>query len=391
MNIRTKEFNIGGVVIPNPIVVASCPATEDRERLLKCSEAGAGAAILKSCHTIEKIPVDQGFRRFQHSARGLWGTSTVARELLHPEKVCVLLDEVKKSCDLVVIPSVAGFSLELSEWLNTLRLLEQYSPPCVQLDLFYLEDDLSMPVNQVRLRELMHSLHEKCTLRLLPKLNQELRPGAAVEVFEETGISGWSVLDSIRTHLPRTGILPLADFPTFNCSEGIDTASLFGSWQLPLVCEYLYRLKTASHLPILAGGGVNNAADVMQLLSLDADAVQVASAILRFGPDWIKRTIEELEYYRPDELERFSVQRVQKKILVQIDRSLCTSCGCCSKQLMCTAVEMGEKGPIVNHEKCEGCGFCLDLCQARAMSLSVVNSKDHQNSAFKVEGIPRDQ
>ena len=366
-----KVYKIGELEIPNPIVVASCPATEDMERLLRCADAGAGAAVLKSCHTIKSMPTDQGGRRFQKSVRGLWGTSTLSRELLHPEMGCSLLEDVQKRSNLIVIPSIAAFFLDFSDWLETLRIFEPYNPPCVQLDFFYLQEDLSLSITQNRLRNLINHLRQKSHLHLLPKLNQEIRPGAAIELFEGTGISGWSVLDSLRTHLPKTNFLHEAGFPDSYFTEEAYAASLFGYWQLPIVCEYVYRLRKSSSLSILAGGGVRNFADIMQLLSLGANAVQVATSIIQEGPGWIRRAIDDLNSYGLGEDEHQPTQQFREKVRVQIDNSLCTSCGSCSRQLMCTSIEMTAHGPTILKEKCEGCGFCLTLCPEKALSLSI--------------------
>lgn len=374
-NLYSPKYRIGETLLTSSIVVASCPATEDCDRLLRCADAGAAAAILKSCHTVGSSAKTRGYRRFMASERGLWGTSTVARELLNPENVCSILDNIRKRTDFTVIPSVAGFSLDSSRWLDTLHLLEQYRPACVQLDLFYLEEDLSLPDTQNRLRTLMLNLQQKCSLRLLPKLNQELRPGAAMEVFRKTEIAGFSLLDSMQTHLPLNSFLHKPDFPGFQFAKGLDSASLFGAWQLPLVCEYVYRLRRESSLPILAGGGVSNATDVVRLLSLGADAVQVATAIIRDGPGWIKRTLAEVESLLVDEDDQSTVSPSFTKAHVRVDRSLCSSCGRCADQLMCNAIEMVADGPHVNPDRCEGCGFCLSLCPAGAMLLSAESGK----------------
>lgn len=364
-----REFRLGNVRLPNPLVVASCPATEDCARLLKCAEAGAAAAVLKSCHTLGVTPKDQGCRRFQGSGRGLWGTSTVARELLHPESACVILQDINRRADMVAIPSVAGFSLDHDEWIETLRLLEPLNPAYVQLDLFYLEEDLSLHTTQKRLRGLMLRLGQECGLGLLPKMNMELRPGAALETFLGTGIAGWSLLDSILTRLPMNVPGASDGFPNFQFAGGLDTASLFGSFQLPLVCDYLARLRSATPLPILAGGGVSDTTDVVRLLSMGADAVQVATPILREGPDWIRRTLAGLESLVVTGPVVSKQSPVFDPARAEIHPERCTLCGRCANQLMCNAVEAGARGPKIITEQCEGCGFCLSLCPANAISL----------------------
>lgn len=382
MTSAPREYRLGNVRLPNPLVVASCPATEDCERLLRCADAGAAAAILKSCHTLGTTPKDKGYRRFQGSERGLWGTSTVARELLPPEKACSILYDIRKHTDMVVIPSVAGSSLEYPEWLDTLRLLEPLNPACVQLDLFYLEADLSLPATQERLRTLILTLKQESGLELLPKMNQELRPGAALEALCNSGIAGWSLLDSVRTQLPAVTLVESPDFPDFLFAKGLDSASLFGAWQLPLVCDYLSRLRAGTLLPILAGGGVSNATDVVRLLSMGADAVQVATPILCEGPAWIRRTLNGLERWSMPEHDGKSASASLTPARAEISREQCTSCGSCARQLMCNAVEIGAEGPCIIRDKCEGCGYCLTLCPAGAISLHPVSNQISTHAAF---------
>ncbi|MBT4513419.1 MAG: 4Fe-4S binding protein, partial [Chloroflexi bacterium] len=230
-----------------------------------------------------------------------------------------------------------------------------------------IEEDLSLPINQERLRRLILDLRKDSQLALLPKLNQELRPGAALQSLNDTGIAGWSLLDSLRTHLPPAGT-DKYDSPTFQYAERPEAASLFGSWQLPLVCDYVSRLRANSSLPILAGGGVNSAYDIIRLLALGADAIQVASAILRDGPGWIRRTLTELNSYHPEKAAPKTPENIQCAKAV-IQRGLCSSCGRCTRQLMCQAITMKQDGPHITPDACEGCGFCLSVCPEGAIVL----------------------
>ena len=376
----TSLYRIGNAEISNPIVIASCPATEDRERLLQCAGAGAAAAVLKSCHTTRVTPEDNGQRRFQQTGRGLWGTSTVARELLHPLQACELFRDIRQTSDLVVIPSVAGFTLECGEWLDTLRLLEPLSPPCVQLDLFYLHEDISRPRTQQRLSRLIAALRQECCLDLLPKLNQELRPGAALDALAESGITGWSLLDSIRTRLPIDVLAQSSDFPEFQFASGLNSASLFGPWQLPLVTDYVFQLRKETALPILAGGGVTNADDVVRLLSLGANAVQVATPVLIEGANWIRRTLDDLERCGTQASSSTASPVHFESARATIDQGLCTSCGRCTSQLMCNAIDIKMDAPRINPADCEGCGFCANLCPKGAIYMHSASDQDFSST-----------
>jgi len=372
MAYRETTYRIGNVRLTNPLVVASSPATEDPERLLRCAEAGAAGAVLKSCHTVGTPPRDLGARRFRDSLRGLWGTSTMARELMHPEDVHTLLMSVAGNSSFVVFPSVAGFTLDVAPWIETLRMLEKCGVAGVQLDFFYLREDISLHSTQQRLRTLLLELGGSCHLDLIPKLNIELRPGPALANIGDVGIAGWSVLDSVRTHLPSCCRLDDSTLPRFRFGSGLTSASLFGDWELPLVCEYIYRLRMGSTLPILGGGGVSNAADMELLLSLGASAVQVATPVIREGPEWIRRTLAELgsnarreEDYRPEPIAFYDA-------VAGIDPSKCIGCRRCANQMMCNAITMQLSGPYVDSFRCDGCGFCVDLCPEGAISLRSV-------------------
>ena len=372
MKPENNRYKIGNIHLPNPIVVASCPATEDKERLLSCADSGAAAAILKSCHAIGQAPQDRGFRRFHTTKRGLWGSSVKSRELLHPEEVCALLNDVGKETDMVVIPSVAGMTLDISCWLNTIRCFESFNPPCVQLDLFYLDIDLSLHKNQILMQNLFRQLSQQSHIALIPKLNFNLRPGAASSMFNETGIAGWSLLDSLRVPIPTKQNCIPGDLPKFGHANGLDTASLFGIWQLPVVMEYTKSLRKLSQLSIVAGGGVSSASDVQHLLSLGADSVQVATAILTEGSGWIRRTLNDLKNTGDENCIRPIEEPVYTKACVNIDKSLCTSCGICSEQLMCSALYMHQGFPKVTPSACDGCGFCSDLCSNGAISIVAI-------------------
>ncbi len=375
MSLQEKAFQMGNIALANPIVVASCPATEDIERLCRCADAGAGGAILKSCHSIGTTPTGQGMRRFRTTDRGLWGTSTTARELIHPEKACKIINEARTSMKMPLIPSIAAYTLDSHEWIETLLMFEANDIACAQLDLFYLEEDLSLPKTQRRLHNLILEITRESSIGLLPKMNQEIRPGAAIKAFADTGIVGWSILDSIRIRFPEDRCLKPPDLPVFAHANGLNAASLFGAWQFPLVCEYLYRLRTQTDLPILAGGGVSDARDVARLLAMGADAVQVATPILLEGTDWIHRACADLQNYNWTECCCTEEGAGFVAAHAKIDSDLCTSCGRCTRQLMCNAIKDGADGPCITPDECEGCGFCLDLCPSNAITLN-------RNSAY---------
>jgi len=368
----SKKYYLGKSRLSNPIVIASCPATEDQRRLIVCGENGAAAAILKSCKVPDEQHIMMGNRRFSLTARGLWGTSTIDRELLSLRSACCLLKETKAETDMLLFPSIAGFNLNFTPWSKAIEAFEEYEPAGIQLDLFYLGCDLSIPENMTLLSELLHNLTTRTKIPLIAKLNHNIRPGHASKCLENSGLSGWSLLDSILTpYLPYGK--ERHDGLGLRFVKGVGSASLFGSWQLPITMEYTSSLRRLSNLPILAGGGVHDTCDVQALLSLGASSVQVATRILIEGPRWIQRVLSELSEHDGESLNPGYHMPHFIPVIAEINNALCENCMRCSEQMMCNAIKVEDTKPIVSPLLCEGCGFCVDLCRAGAIALVEVN------------------
>lgn len=361
-----QRWNIRELV--NPLIVASCPATEDLPRLTTCARAGAGAAILKSCATVGWNPEGTaGSRRFYATSLGLWGNSTITSELLSPEEALYLLKAEDGLKPMLLIPSVAGPNLEPELWLETLRLFERLEPVAIQLDLFYLGEDLSLPVSLQRLRTLLKILLAKVTIPLIPKLNQELRPGAVLETVAGLELGGLSLLDSLRFSIPDH--LQPAGYPMV--PQWNHSGSLFGRLQLPVTLDYLLRLRGDFPGFIIAGGGAENACDLQTLLAAGADAVQVATPLLRHGAPWLRKVLSELaEEPRKDEVPH-GIDTVPRRAMVQTGE--CTRCRVCLEQMMCSHIVENDDGFPVVGETCPGCGFCVSLCSRGAISLVEVS------------------
>jgi len=360
--------NFGPIHLDNPIVVASCPATETIGNLRRCRDGGAAAAILKSCHTCGWTPAQSASavtRRFYWvpgNSLAYWGNSTLARELLPPESAMDLLSHAQELAPMRVIPSVAGAGLNPEPWLATLHALEPLNPVAIQLDFFYCEQDLSLPESVIQMQQLLKLLVSKTRIPLLPKLNQEIRPGVAVRIFADLPFGGLSLLDSLRYRIPAR---VLRQYPCELQANG--SASRFGAFQFPMTMDYLLRLRDSRiRLPLWVGGGVATAEDVCNLLGEGAQAVQVASAILTEGPSWISRTLSVWKAWADD---CASVLPAPSRRRARICSKTCCGCGRCWQQTMCEHICQGKHGRGEIAHSCEGCGFCQGLCHSNAISM----------------------
>lgn len=361
-----EQYRLGTIHLSNPLILASSPATEYEKHLLECANAGAAAAILKSCFTVNTSIDNYKERQFCLTNRGMWGNSSIGRELLDPIKAMILFNRVHDKSVMLVIPSIAGFSLDPQPWAETIALFEPLQPLCIQLDLFYIPCEFALPETLEKIAILLKTLASMTKISLYPKLNNDIRPAVAWEFLHNTGIGGWSLLDSMRLCFPirqdNQHTIPFNQF-----QKKVETASLFGAWQFPITCDYTYQIKAKSNLPIIAGGGVTNAHDIKTLLLLGADAVQVATSVISGGAKWIKNTLEDLK--REEESTIDLPEPQDQRYVARVNEDICLGCGKCAEHLMCVAVNMIEEKAHIKELKCSGCGYCLSVCATKAINL----------------------
>lgn len=261
------SVNFAGIELENRLVAASSPLTESANRLRRCSEAGFGAAILKSAADYARTGNAYG-RKVVYCDDGYYADSSFEREIFTLREGLALYRECSQpNADMPLIPSVSAGSLDPGEWLRICREFSQAGALLLQLDFFYLgtlQHDASF---YDKLRAILRVLTRELPCPVMPKLNPRLDPLKTCALLGECGIRHVSLLDSMREAAPSE----------YGLHE--DTTSYFGGRQLPLTRQYLSAAKSCG-LAVCAGGGITSKADAELLLSEGADLVQIASYVL---------------------------------------------------------------------------------------------------------------
>lgn len=52
-----------------------------------------------------------------------------------------------------------------------------------------------------------------------------------------------------------------------------------------------------------------------------------------------------------------------------VDQSKCTRCGICWLYCPDAAIEITEKGAVINYDYCKGCGICATECPFKAITM----------------------
>jgi dihydropyrimidine dehydrogenase (NAD+) subunit PreA len=159
---------------------------------------------------------------------------------------------------------------------------------------------------------------------------------------------------------------------------------------LRFVCDIA---KSLPGIPISGMGGIENALDSAEFISLGCGNVQITTAVMEYGYRIIDDLILGLKTYLyksdydnitpfigsalkkiapADELDRSSV------VFPVFDREKCIGCGRC--YISCRDgghdAIIFEKTPKLNGKKCVGCQLCRLICPAGAVSVSKRVIKD---------------
>ena len=287
------ETKFLGYKLKSPVIVASSPATENVQNLMKCYNNGVGAVILKTAAEYQGGEISQK-RKWYWGENGIWAQSSFEREVSRLTDCCQMIQEVKNKIDIPIIASVTSNSWNIEGWLEGIERLVASGADMVQLDLFYLSQEVDGDKMEDNLKSLLKSVCGQNKCMIIPKLNINMPLVKVNKVLKEAGIKGVSILDSVRVPPP----VEIDEYNKLKYPKGIGSVgtSCFGNWQLPLTEAYLYEA-VKEGLEVCAGGGICSPTDGIQLLMRGAKTIQVATGILRNGFSWLMDLNNEIDCF----------------------------------------------------------------------------------------------
>jgi dihydroorotate dehydrogenase (fumarate) len=383
MSDLTTRF--AGLTLRSPIVAASAPPTESADAIRRCADAGIGAVVTKSIVDYARADRIHLPRRAKRHVNGQWSIQgSFSSETLTLREGLDLFDALGGRIDVPVIASVGVLGDDARSTASSCRRLQEAGAAMIHLDLFYLPHPRASAVALSALQQTFRAVRESCSIPVTAKLNLELPAHLVAQHLDPTLLDGIFVLDSIRvpTELDDRG----------NCAiphlAGAIECSLFGPWQKPQTLQYTRILSELTTLPICAGGGLQNAADILESIALGATAVQFATQLMVHGSPWITKTTRALEAALHERgyasIEAFGAAVRNKPRLPEtampvraiINRKDCTDCGVCTRLMFCSHISqrVGEL-PVIG-EECYGCGFCVPLCPSTPRAIQMVPLKE---------------
>ncbi len=295
MDLSTRYL---GLDLPHPLMVGASPLVDEMDTVRRLEDAGCAAIVMHSLFeeqiTREQLGTEMDMELHADSfAEALSYFPQPQEYRLGPEQYLEQIRRIKGAVKVPVIGSLNGTTP--AGWLNYAKLIEQAGADALELNVYYLATQAWETSDGV----------ERRTLESIKTVKGSVKIPVSVKLSPF-----YSSLANFAKQLADAGADGLVLFNRFYQPDiDVEELEVVPSLQLSDSSELLLRLRW---LAILSGhfkgslacsGGVHSHLDAIKAVMAGADAVQLVSALLRRGPEYLVsvregmvRWMEEHEY-----------------------------------------------------------------------------------------------
>jgi dihydroorotate dehydrogenase (fumarate) len=294
-----------GFQLPNPFMPGASPMVDSLDTVKRLEAAGAAAIVMHSLFE-EQILQEQLATIYHmevHDESFAEAVSYFPRPsefALGPEQYLAHIEQLKKAVGIPVLASLNGVTP--GGWVAHARRMQDAGADAIELNVYYLATDVDETGQRV----------EQRTLDILAAVKQSVSVPVAVKLSPF-----FSSLANFASRLDEAGADGLVLFNRFYQPEiDIESLEVVPRLELSHSSELLLRLRWLAVLcdrvrtSLAVTGGVHTAADAIKAIMAGADAVQMVSALLRHGPDYLRTMLADLEaWMREHEYESLAQMR----------------------------------------------------------------------------------
>lgn len=379
------HVNYCGITYRNPLILASATPGWDGKGMRLASQAGFGGVIPKTIGPKQdwaKHPKNGRIFLYRDEGRPIGMVnlelfSTKSRE----EWIDRELYEAKQGGAVMHISILA-----MPDPDDTARLVEEIQESGMA-DLLELNVSCPMPASTVGMHigksaELTYAQVKTAksvaripfTVKLTPNVS-DMREIA--KAAEEAGADGLTISNSIRSF---AGVDIETGHPYLRGYGGYTGPAI-----RPIILRHLTETAKTVSIPISAVGGVSNFRDVIEYIMCGATTVQICTAVMWNGYDFVKKVLSDLNswmeakaYTSFDEIRGMALPEIttveklaeEPALTAVINAQKCVGCGICEKHCFYRAIEKDKNGTFAaDRTKCDACGLCTQFCPKNAIRL----------------------
>ncbi len=302
MNLSTRYL---GLDLPHPLVSGASPLADDLDSVRRLEDAGASAIVLRSLFE-EQITREQVSAFLHTEAHGESFAEAMSyfpspqSFVFGPEEYLEHLGRVKAAVKVPVIASLNGTTP--GGWLDYPPLIESTGADALELNLYRLAFDPALSGQEV----------ERETVEVVREVRRAVRIPLAVKLSPF-----YSSLAHLARQIDQAGADGLVLFNRFyqpdidpEALELNRSLHLSDSRELPLRLRWLGVLSGQLRASLAVSGGVHSGRDAIKAVMAGAHAVQVVSALLKNGPEYLKVLRQDMtDWMREFEWESLEAMR----------------------------------------------------------------------------------
>jgi dihydroorotate dehydrogenase (fumarate) len=286
MNLQTTYL---GLSLAHPVIASASPFSSTFDGIRRLEDAGAAAIVTASVYEEEVVAAAAAGEAF--GAVGAKSNPEVTSyrppQPGSPGLLAAHLELIRRAAESVAVPLIASLNgITREGWTGIATELKAAGAAAIELDLFHLPFDPAETSVEVE-RRLVETVHEVCAavdtpvaVKLFPYLTAPAHLAAALA---NAGASGIVLFN--RYLEPDIDLEGLIYRPSLDLSTAPEI-------RLPLM--WIAMLAGNTPLSLAGGRGITGPEEVIKYLLAGADAVQTASALLRHGPEYLRRLVEGL-------------------------------------------------------------------------------------------------
>jgi len=287
MNLQTDYL---GIRLKNPLVVSSCPLSENIATIKAMEQAGAAAIVMHSIFE-EEIRCDDEFIDFYLH----YGTNKFAESLTYfpniDEPGSLLtkhLSHLQQAVAAVNIPVIGSLNaITLSGWMNYAVQMQDTGIRALELNLYHAATNMqSAAVIEKRYLDIVQELKNKLRIPLAVKLSPFFTSvgDIALKLANVAGVDGLVMFN--RFYYPDFDIDNLEFEPSIQLSN---------SYEIRLPLKWISILYNKLPISIAASTGVDSCNDIVKYIMAGADVVMCASCLMRHGVSYLEDLLAGLE------------------------------------------------------------------------------------------------
>jgi dihydroorotate dehydrogenase (fumarate) len=298
---QTKTTYLG-MQFEHPFMAGASPMGYHIDTVKRLEDAGCAAVVLHSLFE-EQITYEQesrvaGVNVFDREFAEVFAQFPEPEEYpFQPDQYAEHIHQLKKTVAIPIIGSLNGRTKET--WLKFASTIEQAGADALELNMYQVVTDLSMPAAHIE-SQLIGIVEELKSLLKIP-IAVKLSPfftslGNLARRLDDARADGMVLFNRFYQ--------PDIDIRTMRASS---QAELSTSSELLLRLRWVAILHGRVRPSLAVSGGVATPRDGIKALLAGADAVQMVSALLRHGPAYIatmRRGLEDwLEWHKAGSLD----------------------------------------------------------------------------------------